>query len=62
VIARFSRWLVVVVTAWGLRRDIPHWDMFDVLTRALPHRELEWRCAVLDDAQFRNIRKAARRG
>ena len=49
-----GRWLVVRIVARGLRGGICDERMQELMARRFPHRDAEWRAAVLNAARIRN--------
>lgn len=60
---RISRWFVVHLLAFAMRHGLDDHEALDALKRAYPHRagNVEWRLAVVDDADRRNVQIARRK-
>lgn len=60
---RVSRWLAVHLLAFALRHGLSDADALDALRRAYWHRrdDVEWRLAIVDDADRLNVAKARRK-
>ena len=59
MLARFGRWLTLIVAAWALRREVPAEELLTALGKSHPRRDNAWRLAVINDAIARNERKAS---
>jgi len=56
VIRRLITWFV----AWSFRRGVSETDMRGALERAFPHRNVNWRTEIVEDAQQRNRARTMR--